>query len=710
MRSQLVGSLLFFCSVMPHVAFGQEQTGQANEITALLERIRSAYNAGQVSVAESLAVSLLKENSPESAPLQNAAIQFELGKIARLQSKYELADTFFSNAENTFRKYQKNNMVAKTMAERGQINYLQSRYSLAMTLFSNARALFIEQGDLHGVALQQLNIGILLHAEGQFDKSLLALQEALSSLNQYNDNEKVARTLSEIGSVYLDMEKYDEAKTYLEDALNINKELGRTYEMARTHSVLGELFVKMEDYAAAEKNLLAAFTSFSAMNAPLDLESTQASLGRVAIAKGEYETGLKYLRTALEEARSQGYDSLATQIHLALSDAFLELNNFERALRHAEWAFHQAQGHGELNTQILAQDKIIQAYTAREDYQHAFEALSVKTALEAKQLDVNQSVTLAKTNAQIEMQRQAQAFEIKEKNRRVELANVREQNLQNMLALGSLVSLLLFIFLLWSRYNQYIQNRRLAREVKNRTNELELKNQQLEEAFHALEQVSMRDPLTGLYNRNFLNAQLPGEIQRVQHHYASQTDDTPVPNSDLICFLIDIDYFKRINDEYGHLAGDRFLIQFTDILKEVFRQTDLLIRWGGEEFLAVCRNANREDAVELADRLLTAVKNNNFHLPNEVTIKATCSIGFCALPLCRRKPFDLDWPQTFAIMDFCLYAAKLSQRDCWVGATEACMDEEPKTYPNKLETKFGLSNAILKTSLTNFASIEWPAD
>lgn len=221
----------------------------------------------------------------------------------------------------------------------------------------------------------------------------------------------------------------------------------------------------------------------------------------------------------------------------------------------------------------------------------------------------------------------------------------------------------------------------------------------------------MRDPLTGLYNRNYLNAQLPGEIQRVQHFYDDIAPATTYPpNHDLLCFLIDIDFFKRINDEHGHLAGDRFLIQFTDILKEVFRQTDLLIRWGGEEFLVVCRNADRTDAVELADRLLFAVKSHTFKLPGNVPMKATCSIGFCALPLCRRQPYELDWLKTFAVMDYCLYAAKLSQRDCWVGAEEACMDSTKDITPNKLEEKFDLKDTSIKTSLTNLASIEWPAD
>ncbi len=326
------------------------------------------------------------------------------------------------------------------------------------------------------------------------------------------------------------------------------------------------------------------------------------------------------------------------------------------------------------------------------------------------QMDTEQAIYFEKLKAKVEMERQARDFEIQEKNRTVELAQVRQHNLESMLSLGSLVSLLLFLFLLWSRYNQYRQNQRLALEVRNRTTELEQKNQQLEEAYHALEQVSMRDALTGLYNRNFLSAQLPGEISRVQHHYASIKGETFPPNHDLLCFLIDIDHFKQINDEYGHLAGDRFLVQFTGILKEVFRQTDLLIRWGGEEFLAVCRNANRNDMVELADRLIEAVRQKRFHLPDDVVIHATCSVGFCAMPLCRRNPYEMDWVKTFAVMDYCLYAAKISQRDCWVGAIEACKETDNVLPPSPLEGKFSLTDVQIKTSLNNLASIEWPME
>ncbi|MBU3021515.1 diguanylate cyclase [Aestuariibacter sp. A3R04] len=710
MKRRLAGSLLLLCSMLQPATTLASQTELAMNISDMLERVRHAYSAGQIDAASALAQTLLTQTPSEGFPLQHAKIQLELGKIAVLKSRFNLALQHFNNAERLFSDFDDKALMAAVSAEKGQVHFLQARYKSALDLFEQAKLLYQTLEDLQGVALQQLNIGILLHAEGRITESLSALQDALTLLRQRKDTANIARALSEIGSVYADMDNVEDAIKYLMDALEINTSHGLAYERARNHSVLGELYLKSEQFDLAEQHLIAAFSSFTMMNASLDSGSAQTTLGKVAIAKGEIETGLRFLRDALSEARTKGHASLVTQIHIALSDAFFKVNDLERAAKHAQWAFIQAERHGELNSQILAQDKAIQAYLARENYKAAFDALTIRTELSAEQLNAEKLVSLARIKAELEMERQAQSFELQEKNRTVELASVRQQNLQNMLALGSLVSLLLFIFLIWSRYNQYLQNKRLAREVKHRTAELEDKNQQLEEAFHALEQVSMRDPLTGLYNRNFLNAQLPGEIHRVQHYYDT-LDTTDYPNNqDLVCFLVDIDYFKRINDEHGHLAGDRFLTQFTEILQEVFRQTDLLIRWGGEEFLIVCRNTDREDAVDLADRLLFAVRQHVFTLPGNIQINATCSIGFCALPVCRKNPYELDWPKTFAVMDYCLYAAKLSSRNCWVGIVEGCCDNQAKPLPNKLEAKFGFTVTNLRTSLTNLASIEWPQD
>lgn len=288
------------------------------------------------------------------------------------------------------------------------------------------------------------------------------------------------------------------------------------------------------------------------------------------------------------------------------------------------------------------------------------------------------------------------------------LAALHQRSMQNMFILGSLVSALLLLFLLWGRYEQYRRNQRLMVEVRNRTNELEWKNQQLLEANRALEKVSMRDTLTGLNNRKFLDAHLPGEISRTNHYFASTEGHKYQPGNDLVAFLIDIDHFKRINDEFGHLAGDRVLVQFTAVLRQVFRDTDLLIRWGGEEFLAVCRHADREQSVDMANRILEAVRQKRFYLPDNTPIQITCSIGFSALPVCRQLPDSLDWQQTFALIDYCLYAAKNSQRDCWVGIADATEEGRPTDDRFPLKARFGIQGADVKTSLNNTASIHWP--
>lgn len=436
MKRRLAGSLLLLCSVLQPATATASQTELAMNISDMLERVRHAYNAGQIDAASTLAQTLLTQTPATGFPLQHAKIQLELGKIAALKSSFNLALQHFNNAENLFSELDQQAFMAAVHAEKGQVYFAQAKYESAMALFEQAKVFYQAQQDNTGVAMQQLNIGILLHAEGRIAESLQALQEALTLLRQRNDMPNVARALSEIGSVYADMQNSENAIKYLMDALEINTSRGLAYERARNHSVLGELYLQSEQFDLAEQHLLAAFSSFTMMNASLDSGSAQTTLGKVAVAKGEIETGLRFLRDALSQARAKGHASLVTQIHIALSDAFYKGNDLERAAKHAQWAFIQAERHGELSTQILAQDKAIQAYLARKNYKAAFDALSIRTKLNAEQLKAEKQVSLGRIEAELEMERQAQAFELQEKNRTVELAQCPSAKLAEYVGSG----------------------------------------------------------------------------------------------------------------------------------------------------------------------------------------------------------------------------------------------------------------------------------
>lgn len=115
------------------------------------------------------------------------------------------------------------------------------------------------------------------------------------------------------------------------------------------------------------------------------------------------------------------------------------------------------------------------------------------------------------------------------------------------------------------------------------------------------EKLSITDPLTQLYNRSYLDKILSKEIPRFQRY------GTPIS-----VIMIDIDYFKEVNDLHGHLTGDMVLVELAQILKSNIRTTDTLGRWGGEEFMIICAQNDLDEAVQLADKLRLAIASHVF--------------------------------------------------------------------------------------------------
>jgi diguanylate cyclase len=133
----------------------------------------------------------------------------------------------------------------------------------------------------------------------------------------------------------------------------------------------------------------------------------------------------------------------------------------------------------------------------------------------------------------------------------------------------------------------------LESHVEERTLELRQTMEQLASVNEELEQLSMVDPLTGLYNRRHLTSELHKEWKRAGREQ--------VP---LSIIMLDIDYFKRLNDTYGHMAGDRCLVELANLLQEeVHRPSDIVARFGGEEFIIVLPNTPLAGAEQLAERI-----------------------------------------------------------------------------------------------------------
>ena len=127
-------------------------------------------------------------------------------------------------------------------------------------------------------------------------------------------------------------------------------------------------------------------------------------------------------------------------------------------------------------------------------------------------------------------------------------------------------------------------------------------------------QKSITDSLTSLYNREYMNIQLETLISKTRRD-----------NSDLSLMLVDIDFFKKVNDTYGHLVGDTVLIKVANILKNKTRNVDMAVRYGGEEFVIILPNTNKQNAINLANKLNFEVSKIIFEELNNTNI--TISIG-----------------------------------------------------------------------------------
>lgn len=181
---------------------------------------------------------------------------------------------------------------------------------------------------------------------------------------------------------------------------------------------------------------------------------------------------------------------------------------------------------------------------------------------------------------------------------------------------------------------------------KSQQDELLMANRRLEDKLTQVETLAIIDSLTGLYNRRRFEAILSVEFKRAARYQTS-----------LSCFMIDIDHFKKVNDEYGHQGGDIVLREIVRLIQENIREVDTAARWGGEEFVVLSPNTPKENAKLAAARILKAVSEHTF--TGLVQHQITVSIGIAGMP----DPSMDSKEKLLHAADLAMYEAKKNGRN-----------------------------------------------
>ncbi len=386
-------------------------------------------------------------------------------------------------------------------------------------------------------------------------------------------------------------------------AAHFGKKQGNKRVELAGYNNAGAGLLLLKNYQRAEQYLKHAKEIAKSINNNTEGTVIDFNLGYIKVMRGDFETGLAEMRSAVEVFSTFAPASQVAQMQGLLADAY------------------EVAGQYQLQAQALKQQQRLKDEFFQSERDKVFSELQIKYQSQENALQIKL------LEQQTELQRQ-------------ELDN--RTLTQRLILLAVLLVLLIAVLLFYA----YISSRKV--------NQLLSKNNQI------LQQQSVHDPLTGLLNRRALQRYIAGSQAGAASAERRKTSDN------YTVFLLDIDHFKQINDGFGHAAGDEILIAVAQKLKALCRTDDLVIRWGGEEFLLVLQQSQVEILPEFASRILFDIASQPLQTEPE-PIRVTLSGGYVNLPLRQDGQQHLHWDTALKLADQLLYQAKAKGRNQIIG-------------------------------------------
>ncbi|MCB1554774.1 MAG: diguanylate cyclase [Xanthomonadales bacterium] len=423
-----------------------------------------------------------------------------------------------------------------------------------------------------------------------------------------------AKYINNSGSALFGLGRLDDARVRFEEALAMNEHAGSS-----TLSPLNNLaFVLLKQGNTREA--LRRFEQIAAIAAQSKdlalLGVAYKNIGEAWIALGDRRRADSYLQRARAVYAESDNRPKALELYPVLIDNLSALGRHEEALR---WMREYKSLSDEVNS-VASNERIAQLEANVELKRKESELAVQKADLALKQADLDR-------------------LHAQEANERLQ----RNGLIGAVVALGLI--LLLLVRLLAHRA-------RAHRELLRKNEEIDGHRERLQQLNDVIRRQSEEDALTGLYNRRHLQALL-------HRRSTDGPDGTP-----LLAIVADLDHFKRINDKFGHPAGDKVLQHVAEVLRGCQREGDELIRWGGEEFIWLCRGATDVQAPELCARLQQALADH----PAEVEgrqVALTASLGFAAASMWPSREPNVDL--AIRLADQAAYRAKAAGRNTWSG-------------------------------------------
>jgi diguanylate cyclase (GGDEF)-like protein len=490
--------------------------------------------------------------------------------------------------------------------------------------------------------------GHVLRILGQDEAALPFLEQALDLANKMHDEQRALHAMLALARIYTDSGNFDRATALLKSARSLATRMGDEAALAETEERVADIADRRGDRAEERRASLAGLEHAKRSGSSKWLELALLNLGDSYLKSRNFTESLKYSKQALPiMLRTNHHDN--EQIVLFNEGlAYIGLGSIKQGEKLAEGAINAALAGSDL---LDAKDLLREYADALEHAGYLMMAIQVYhryDALSEKFMTNTRQRAFLELSAQFDDERKARELELLRRDNELKVSEMRGQRLRLQLIIaGALFIGLICAALMWA----------FARVSK---------------ANERLRFSSEHDPLTGLSNRRYFN-------ERVLAVDGSRPAWGCV-------LLADLDHFKRINDTHGHPAGDAVLAAISQRLSAALRENDKLVRWGGEEFLAVLGPMTPEQADLTAERLLQAVRREPV-LWNGHLIHCTISIGYASFPMAGSAT-DISLDSAISLVDKALYAAKRRGRDraCLIKVVSARDDRDLTRISSEFES------------------------
>lgn len=467
------------------------------------------------------------------------------------------------------------------------------------------------------------------NAEVQRSQVQTSLKHYLTAYDLLENSEfeiQIAMTLNNIASLYMELSDWDRAKTYLDQALkgylNSQEKYDNSLFLAIMYANLSVINFGMEKYEESERYFEEAAKLSMATGSVRIKHNSVSNLSQLLSTLGKMEESYQLAQACLDLPNPQNLKGMKAACYEAFSEAYLQDGKFEQAIKSANLALEG------LSETVSAETKqkmdlylvLIRANQQLKHFEEAFNALELLRNLEKSFENHIHGDEMINIKLDLEAKLAQKELTLLEAKNALQASELESQRYREIFYFFVVAVIGFWLF-------RYIRQ-------MNRINEV-------------LAQENTTDPLTKVHNRRFLPNWLDNMARRS-------------PSRRFALAIIDIDYFKVFNDQYGHDLGDKMLMHVARILDEATRSGDLLVRWGGEEFVLLFEISHADDCAKTLDRLRLAVENNNLEVDSD-SMGATISLG--AVNELSAQTIKQEWDKWFFAADQALYDAKQAGRN-----------------------------------------------